>query len=261
MSREKMLQAEIALKDEQLADLTKEIERLRRQLEESENPAKIIEANEAKIAELKQTINKLTPAAKKAVLYAAELQKTRRRLAVVERERNELSENYAATRGQAAALKSALTRAQKDVRALDDGRKRASERAQSAVRAAKTSARKNLVMNFATAVLCAFAIGGSYLYVRAALVPPAELSAEAAVAFKQHAAEYRFVVERAAQNERDALNAECERLAAERSRYEEWNENTVWDKIVSYGWLALIFGVGFVIGVLTVVAAFVFRMR
>ncbi len=80
-------------------------------------------------------------------------------------------------------------------------------------------------------------------------------------AFKQYAAEYRLVVELAAQNERDALDAERTRLAAERNRYQELNENTVWDKIISYGWLALIFVGGFVIGVITIVAAFVFRMR
>lgn len=79
--------------------------------------------------------------------------------------------------------------------------------------------------------------------------------------FKLYAAEYRLVVERAAQNERDDLNAERTRLAAERSRYQEWNENTLWDKIASYGWLILIFGGGFVIVVITIVAAFIFRMR
>jgi hypothetical protein len=35
MSREKMLQAQVALKNEQLANMTKEVEQLRRQAEES----------------------------------------------------------------------------------------------------------------------------------------------------------------------------------------------------------------------------------
>ena len=48
MSREKMLQAEIALKEEQLADLTEEAERLRRQAEEAGNAAKAIDASEPK---------------------------------------------------------------------------------------------------------------------------------------------------------------------------------------------------------------------
>ena len=127
--------------------------------------------------------------------------------------------------------------------------------------AAKAMTRKSLTIIFAAALLCVVVIGGSYLYVRTALAPPAELSDEAAAAFKQHAAEYRFVVERAAQNERDALSAERTRLAVERNRYQELNESTVWDNIISYGWLALIFGGGFVIGAITIVALFVFRMR
>jgi uncharacterized protein (DUF342 family) len=86
MSREKMLQAEVALKNEQLTDLTKEVERLRRQAEESGKRAQTAVGNESKIAELKQTIGKLAPVAKKVVQYAAELQEARRRLAVVERE-------------------------------------------------------------------------------------------------------------------------------------------------------------------------------
>ena len=113
----------------------------------------------------------------------------------------------------------------------------------------------------AAALLCAGTIGGSYVYVRAALDPPAELSEEAAAAFKQHAAEYRLIVELAAQSERDSLNAERTRLAAERNRYQELNENTVWDKIISYVWLALIFGGGVVIGAMTIFMAVVFLMR
>ncbi len=67
MSREKMLQAEIALKDEQLADLTKEVERLRRQWEESGNRAKTADAMESQNAELKRAVGKLAPGAKKSV--------------------------------------------------------------------------------------------------------------------------------------------------------------------------------------------------
>ena len=261
MSREKLLQAEIALKDEQLADLTKEVERLRRQAEESGNLAKTADASQSKIAELKQTIGKLAPAAKKTDQCAAELNETRRRLAVVEQERNELSKNYAATQAQTTWLKSAFDRAQKDVRVLDSKRKEAAERARTTASAATAMVRKCLIIIFAAALLCVAAIGGSYAYLRAALAPPAELSDKAAAAFKQYAAEYRLVVELAAQNERDALSAERTRLAAERNRYEELSENTAWDKIVSYGWLTLIFGGGFLTGVIMIVALFVFRMR
>lgn len=261
MSREKMLQAEIALKDEQLADLTKEVERLRRQAEESEKRSQSAATSESKIAELKKTISKLAPAAKKTVQYAAELNETRRRLAIVEKERNELSKNYAAIRGQTAALKSALDKTLKDVRVVENKRKVAAERVRTAAAAAKAMARKKLMIIFAAALLCVAAIGGSYVYVRTALAPPAELSNEAAAAFKRYAPEYRLVVELAAQNERDALNVERTRLAAERNCYQELGENTVWDKIALYGWLALIFGGGFFSGVITIVALFVFRMR
>ena len=94
MSREKMLQAEIALKDEQLADLNASVERLRRQLEESEKRRIIADQSESKIAELKQTIGKLAPVAKKAILFAGELDEARRSLAIAEKERNELSNDY-----------------------------------------------------------------------------------------------------------------------------------------------------------------------
>ena len=261
MSREKMLQAEIALKDEQLADLTKEVERLRRPAEESGKLSQTAAALEWQNAELKRAVGKLAPAAKKIVQYAAELNETRRRLTVVEKERSELSKNYAATQARATTLESALAEARRDVRALDGERKKAAEQAKSAATATKAAKRKNLITIIAAALLCACAICGGYLYVKAALAPPAELSDEAAAAFRQHAAEYRFIVEHAAQNERDELNAERTRLAAEQNRYQELNENTVWDKIASYGWLALIFGGGFVIGAVTIIAAFVFRMR
>lgn len=261
MSREKMLQAEIALKDEQLADLTKGFEALRRQAEESEKRVQIADASESKIAELKQTIGKLASAAEKTVEYAAELNETRRRMDIVEKERNELSKSYAATHAQMTWLKNLLVEAQRDVRILEGKQKNAAKQTKETEAAAKAIKRKSLITITAAALLCACAIFGSYLYVRAAFAPPAGLSDEAAAAFKQYAAEYRLIVERAAQNERDALNAERTRLAAERNRYQEWNENTVWDKIASYGWLALIFVGGFVIGVITIVATFVFRMR
>lgn len=254
MSREKMLQAEIALKDEQLADLTKEVERLRRQAKESEKRSQSAAASESAIAELKKTISKLAPAAKKTVQYAAELNETRRRLTIVEKERNELSKNYAAIRGQTAALKSALDKTQKDVRALNSERKEAAAQAKAAEATTKATARKNLTIIFITALLCAGMVCGSYAYVKAALAPPAELSEDAAAAFKQHAAEYRLVIETAVRSERDALNAE-------RNRYQELGENTVWDKIALYGWLALIFVGGFFSGVIAIVALFVFRMR
>ncbi len=261
MSREKMLQAEIALKDEQLADLTKEIEGLRRQAEAAGKRAQSADASESKIAELKQTIGKLAPAAKRAVQYAAELQEVRRQLAVVEKERNEFSKKHSATHEQTTTLKSALAEAQTDARSFDAERKEAARRAKKAETAAKAAARQKLLTIVAAALFCAGTIGGSYACVRAALAPPAELSEEAAAAFKQYASEYRLVVERAAQNERDKLNAERERLAAERNRYQELNENTIWNKIASYGWSALIFGGGFVVGVVTIVGAFVFRIR
>jgi DNA repair exonuclease SbcCD ATPase subunit len=179
MSREKMLQAEIALKDEQLADLIKEIERLRRQAEEAGKLAQTADASESKIAELKQTIGKLMPAAKKTVQYAAELDEARRRLAVVEKEFNTLSKNYSTTDGQTAALKSALTEAQSDAIRFDTERKAATRRAKKAEAAAKRAAKKNLIIAFAAIILCATTIGGSYAYVRTALAPPAELSSEA----------------------------------------------------------------------------------
>ena len=215
MSREKMLQAKIALKDEQLADLSKEVERLRRQLEESGNLAKNADANESKIAELKQTIGKLTPAAKKTVQYAAELDETRRRLVVTEKERSELSRNYTAIREEAAKLKSVVIEAQSDVHSLDAERKEAARREKKAEAAVKTATRQKLMTIIAAALVCAGTIGGGYAYVRAALNPPAELSEEAASAFKQYAPEYRLIVELAAQKERDKLNAEGE---AARSR-------------------------------------------
>ncbi len=210
--------------------------------------------------ELKQTIRRLAPAAKKTVQYAAALDETRRQLAVVKKERNEFSKKHSATREQTATLKSALAEAQNDARSFDAERKEAARRAKKAEVAAKMIARKNLIIAFA-AILCAITIGGSCAYVRASLAPPAELSSEAAAAFKQYAPEYRRVVELAVQDERESLAAERERLVAERNRYQELNENTVWDKIVLYGWLALIFGGGFVAGAIATFAAFIFRMR
>ncbi len=98
MSREKMLQAEVALKDEQLADLTKEVEQLRRQAEKSGKLAQTADAIKAQNDELKRAVGKLAPAAaKKTVEYAAELNETRRRLTVIEKERTELSKNCSAT--------------------------------------------------------------------------------------------------------------------------------------------------------------------
>jgi DNA repair exonuclease SbcCD ATPase subunit len=261
MSREKMLQAEVALKDEQLADLTKEVERLRRQAEESGKRAQSIDASESKIAQLKHMIGKLAPAAKKTVQYAAELDETRLRLAVVEAERNDYAKNCSMTNVQVMTLKSALAEAQNDALRFDTERKEAARRARKAEMAAKAAARQKLIIVIAAVLVYVGTISGSYAYVAAAFKAPAELSEEAAAAFKQYAPEFRRVVEMAVQNERDALNAERERLAAERNRYQEFNENTVWDKIASYVWLALIFGGGFVIGVVTIVAAFVFRMR
>jgi len=261
MSREKMLQAEVALKDEQLADLTKEVERLWRHAEESGNRAQAADAIQSQNAELKRAVSKLAPAAKKTVQYAAELDKTCRRLAVVEKERNELSKNYSALSGQAATVRSAVAEARSDARSFDAERKETVRRAKKAEAAAKTAARQKLITIVVAALVCAGTIGGSYAYVRATLAPPAELSEEAAATFKQYAAEYRLIVEHAAQNERDTLNAERERLTAERNRYQELNENTVWDNIASYGWMALIFGGGFLIGAMTIFAAFIFWMR
>ncbi len=63
------------------------------------------------------------------------------------------------------------------------------------------------------------------------------------------------------QSEREKLNAERENLAAERNRIREFDDETMRDKIVSYGWLILIFGGGFVVGVMTIIAAFVFQIR
>ena len=129
MSREKMLEAEIRLKDEQLADSTKEIERLRRQAEEAKERAQTAAGSESKIAELKQAIGKLAPAAKRTVQYAAELDKTRRQLAVVEMERNDFAKNCSMTNAQTLALKNALAEAQSDVRHFDTERKAAARRA------------------------------------------------------------------------------------------------------------------------------------
>jgi len=261
MSREKMMEAEIALKDEQLADLTEEVERLRRHAEASENLTQSAVENESAVTELKKTIRKLVPAAKKAVQYAAELDETCKRLAIVERERDELSKNYAATCGQAATLKNALAEAQKNVRAFGDERREMAKRARTAETTAKTAAREELVIVIAVVLLCVGTIGGSYAYVKTALAPPAELSDAAASVFKQYAPEFRRVVELAVQNERENIEAERTRLAAERDRYQEFNENTVWDKIALYGWLILLFGGGFVCGAMTIVVVFVFRVR
>ena len=260
MSREKMLQAEIALKDEQLADLTEEVERLRRQLEESKKRTQTADAGESKIAELKQMIGKLAPAAKKTIQYAAELDETRRRLAIADKERVELSRNCSIMRGQSAKLESSLVEAQSEIRSCEAKRKNAAHRAKEAEAATKQSARQKLTAIVAAALVCAATIGGGYAYVRIKLTPSAELSDEAA-AFKQHAPEYRRVIKRAAQNERDALNAERENLAAERGRIREFNDETVWDKIAFYGWLALIFGGGFTLGAVTIVGALVFLTR
>jgi DNA repair exonuclease SbcCD ATPase subunit len=254
MSREKMLQAEIALKDEQLADLTEEVERLRRQAEESGKRAQSADVSESKIAELKQTIGKLAPAAKKTVQYAAELNETRRQLTIVEKEFNTLSKNYSATDGQTTALKNALAEAQSDVRSFDTERKEVARRAKKAEATEKAAARQKLIAIIVAVLVCAGTIGGSYAYVAAALKPPAELSDEAAAAFKQYAPEYRRIVEMAVQSERESL-------AAERNRIREFDDETIWDKIVSCGWLILIFGGGFVVGVITIFAAFVFRIR
>ena len=158
---------------------------MRRQSEESGSRAKTADVSESKIAELKQTIGKLAPAAKKIVHYAAELDKTRRRLAVVEKEQNELSKSYSALNGQAATLKNALDKSQKNVRTLDGERKETAERAKIAVAAVKAAKRKSFTMITIAALLCACAICGSYAYVRAALAPPAELSEEATAAFRQ----------------------------------------------------------------------------
>lgn len=254
MSREKMLQAEIALKDEQLADLTKEVERLRRQAEEAGKRAQSAAGNESKIAELKQTIGRLAPAAKKTVQYAAELQDARRQLTVVEKERNDFAKNCSMTNIQASVLKSTLAEAQIDARHFDTERKEAARRAKKAKMAAKAAARQKLITIIVAVLVCAGTIGGSYAYVAAALKPPAELSDEAAAAFKQHAPEFRRVVELAVRGERESL-------AAERNRIREFNDETMWDKIVSYGWLILIFGGGFVVGVITIFAAFVICIR
>ncbi len=254
MSREKILQAEIVLKDEQLADLTKDVERLRRQAEELEKRVQTTDASESKIAELKQTINKIAPAAKQTVQYAAELNEARRRLAVVEKERSELSKNYAATQAQTAALESALDKRQKDLRALNSERKETAARAKTAEAMIKATARKNLTIIFIAAIFFAGTICGSYAYVKTALAPPAELSDEAAAAFKQHAAEYRLVIETAVRGER-------EQLKAERDKIQEFNDETIWDKIAFYAWLALLFSSGFVVGAITIIAAFIFRIR
>jgi len=261
MSREKMLQAEVALKDEQLADLTKEIERLLRQAEESGKRAQIADQMELQNAELKRAVGKLAPAAKKAVQYAAELEETRRRLAGVEKERNDFAKNCSMTNAQAVALKSALAEVQSDARSFDAERKEAARRARKAEAVARAAARRSLITIVVAALVCAGTIGAGYAYVIAALKPPAELSEEAAAAFKQYAPEYRGIVKLAMQSEREKLNAERENLAAECNRIREFDDETMWDKIVSYGWLILIFGSGFVVGVITIIAAFVFRIR
>ncbi len=261
MTREKMLQAEVALKDEQLADLTKEIGGLRRQAEESGKRAQTADQMESQNAELKRTVSKLAPAAKKTVQYAAELDKTRRRLAFVEKERNDFAKNCSVTNAQAVILKSALAEVQSDARSFDAERKEAARRARKAEAAARAAARRSLITIIIAALVCAGTIGAGYAYVTAALKPPAELSEEAAAAFKQYAPEYRGIVELVMQSEREKLNAERENLAAERNRIREFDDETMWDKIVSYGWLILIFGSGFVVGVITIIAAFVFRIR
>ena len=109
--------------------------------------------------------------------------------------------------------------------------------------------------------VCAATIGSGYSYVRSELTPPAELSDEAAAAFERHAPEYRELIEEATQNERDALRAERANLAAERNRYQELSGNTFWDNIAFYGWLALLFGGGFILGAIAVVGAFVSLTR
>ena len=261
MSREKMLQAEIALKDEQLADLNEAVERLRRQLEESEKRAKTTDQSESKIAELKQTIGKLAPVAKKATLFAGELDEARRRLAIAEKDRNKLSNDYSTMRGQSMVLKSALIEAQSDARSCETKRKNSARRAMKAEATAKRARQQKLMVIAVAALLCAATIGSGYSYVRSELTPPAELSDEAAAAFERHAPEYRELIEEATQNERDALNTERANLAAERNRYQELSGNTFWDNIAFYGWLALLFGGGFILGAIAVVGAFVSLTR
>jgi myosin heavy subunit len=261
MSREKMLQAEVALKDEQLADLTNEVERLQQRLEESEKLAQNADQIKSQNVELKQVVSKLLPAAKKTAQYAAELNETHRRLAIVEKERSDLAKNCSLTNAQAAALKSQLAEVQGDARSFDAERKEAARRARKAEAIAKAARRRSLMTIIVAALVCAGTIGAGYAYVTAALKPPAELSEEAAAAFKQYAPEYRGIVELAMRSEREKLNRERENLAAERNRIREFDDETMWDKIVSYGWLILIFGGGFVVGVITIIAAFVFGIR
>lgn len=162
MSLEKMLEAEIRLKDEQLADLTKEVERVRRQAEDAGKLAQAA-ASESKIAELKQTNSKLMPAAKKTVHYAVELDETRRRLVVVEAERNAFAKNCSTRNVQTLALKNALAEAQSDAIRFDTERKAAKRRAKKAEAATNTMAKKKLIIAFAAIILCATTIGGGFV--------------------------------------------------------------------------------------------------
>lgn len=261
MSREKMLEAEISLKNEQLADLNAEVEKLRRRADESEKFASVAQASREEIAKLKEAVGKLVPAAKKTVQCAAELQETRKHLAAIEAERNALAENCLINDGQTAALKNALAEAQSDILIFDAKRKSAARRARLAeVISKKAHRQKSLAITLA-ALVCTVTIAGSYVYVAVALKPPAELSEEAAAAFQKHAPEYRQIVEIAVESERENLKAERETVAAERNRFQELNHEKPWDKIKYYIWLALIFVGGFLAGAVTIIAAFVFFMR
>ncbi len=165
--------------------MTKEVERLRRQAEESGKLAQNADAIKSQNAELKLAVGKLASAANKTIQYAAELDETRRRLVVVEKERNEFSKNYSALSGQAATLKSAVAEARSDARSFNAERKEAARQAKKAEAAAKTAARQKLMTIIAAALIYAGTISGGYTYVRSALAPSAELSDEAAAAFKQ----------------------------------------------------------------------------
>ncbi len=161
-----------------------------------------------------------------------------------------------------AGIKNALAEAQSDVRHFDAERKEAAQRARKAEMAAKVSGTAKIDDSYR--LLCWFAAEQSAVAMHTSpprSSRPQNFQKEAAAAFKQYAPEYRRVVELAVQNERDKLNAEREHLAAERNRIRDFDDETMWDKIVSYGWLVLIFAGGFVVGGITIVVAFIFHIR
>lgn len=261
MSREKMLEAEVRLKDEQLADLKTEAERWHRRAEELEAKAQTADAARVEIGKLKETIGKLAPAAKRAVELVAELNEVRRTLTAAEKERVVHAAVCSQAEARAEAFEKKLAETSRKAIAASNEGEMLAEHLKTAQRAAERAKRQSIVTIAVALLLIAGAVGGGHVYLRFALAPPSELSAEALAAFKDHAKELRAVIRLATEGERAELRAEQERLAAERNRQEALNGNTSWDKIGFFAWRLLIFAVGFIVGFTAAIIAFLSYVR